>query len=473
MTPYQSPYQQFLTNKAIVAPVAGFSPSSMNPMMKPFQRDSTAWGCRRGRAALFKDCGLGKTFDELEWGRQVSEYTAMASTPGNVLHLTPLVVAEQTMAEAVKFGIPNVHLCRSQADVKPGINITNYEKLHKFDAGAFDGIVLDESSILKALDGATKKALIEFSQYIPYRLAATATPSPNDYTELGNHAEFLGVMSMSEMLATFFVHDGGKTSDWRLKGHAEKEFFRWLSTWAICMRKPSDLGYSDDGYDLPTLNIVEHILDCGPAEGFLFAMEARTMSERRSARRSSLKDRVAACAELVNASPEQWITWCDLNDESEMLHKLIPGSVEVKGKASASTAQEESRRDAFLGFIEGRYRVLDTKPKIGAWGLNLQNCRNMAFVGLSDSYEAFYQAVRRCWRFGQPLPVNVHVFIAETETRVLANIKRKEADADAMAQGMVEHMKDFNKRELASGVGRDTIAYQPSKSMALPEWMAA
>ena len=328
------------------------------------------------------------------------------------------------------------------------------------------GIILDESSILKSFDGPTRKAITEFARDIPFRLAGTATPSPNDYTELGNHAEFLGIMTMAEMLATFFVHDGGETSKWRLKGHAETEFWKWLSSWAVVMRKPSDLGYSDAGFDLPELRINEHVIDCGPAEGEMFAREARTLQERRVARRSSLEQRVRECSDMVRSTKDQFLVWCDLNDESDMLRRLIPGAVEVKG-----SDKDEHRTDAMMGFAEGRYRVLISKPKICGFGMNFQRAHRMAFVGLSDSYEAFYQAIRREWRYGQKNPVDVDLYLAETESAVLSNLKRKEKDANKMAESMVEHMKDFNQREIAGASSREVDPYQTNGSFG-KRWSA-
>lgn len=444
-----SKYEGFLNSKRLTAGAAGFEFGALHPSMRADQRDITKWLGRKGKAAGFTDCGTGKSFIEQEWSVQVAEHC------GTVLNFAPLAVAEQSVMEAAKWG-RTIHLCESQSDIVPGaVNITNYQKLHKFSPEGLAGIVLDESSILKSLDSSTRKALTDFSRNIPYRLACTATPSPNDYTELGNHAEFLGIMSMSEMLATFFVHDGGETSKWRLKGHAETEFWKWIASWAVVMRKPSDLGYSDEGFDLPALVINEHIIDAGPAEGMLFAREARTLQERRGARRSSLQSRVRECADIVNDNSDQWIAWCDLNDESDMLRRLIPGSVEVKG-----SDDDDHRRDAITGFLSGKYRVIVSKPRIFGFGINAQCSHRMAFVGLSDSYEAFYQAVRRQWRFGQNHPVEVELFIASTETAVLANLKRKQAEADKMSGEMIEHMKEFNQREIAGQSVRETLNYK-------------
>jgi hypothetical protein len=297
-------YNSFLDSKRMTAKPAGFEFGPLHPSMRADQRDITKWLGRRGRAAAFTDCGTGKTFIEQEWAIQV------AREAGTVLMLAPLAVAEQSAREFEHWG-KFVNLCESQADIIPGaVNITNYEKLHKFSPSGLAGIVLDESSILKSFDGATRKAITDFARDIPYRLAGTATPSPNDYTELGNHAEFLGIMSMAEMLATFFVHDGGETSKWRLKGHAENQFWKWLASWAVVMRKPSDLGYSDEGFELPPLIINEHILDAGPAEGMLFAREARTLQERRAARRGAevfMKESGSARGSLI---PRRISSWC-------------------------------------------------------------------------------------------------------------------------------------------------------------------
>lgn len=451
-------YDSFLSSKRISAQPVGFEPGELHPDLFPYQRDITRWGIRRGRAAFFQDCGLGKTFEEIEWSVAVQAHTG-----GMILNVAPLAVAEQTIAEAARFGRV-MKLAESQDDcTDPGIYITNYEKLHKFDALAFSGLVLDESSLLKG-DGPLRRMVIEFGLVIPYRLACTATPSPNDYTELGNHAEFLGIMSMAEMLATFFVHDGGETSKWRLKGHAEKEFWKWLSTWAVVMRRPSDLGYSDVGFELPELVIHEVVLDAGPAEGMLFAREANTLQERRAARRGSLQDRVDACANMVNTSTEPWLIWCNLNDESTALKSAIPTTVEVRG-----SDKEAHRKDALLGFSSGKYRDMTSKGSIAGFGMNWQHCHNVAFCGLSDSYEEFYQCIRRCWRFGQKHLVHVWIWLASTEVKVLENIKRKEQDADKMAEQMIEHMKEFNTRDIR-GASRQSDAYENKITMSLPPW---
>lgn len=421
-------YDDFLTAKtrsapatglAIVPPLAGF--------LFPFQRDIVTWALKRGRAAIFADCGMGKTPMQLEWARHI---------PGNVLILAPLAVAQQTVHEGEKFGIP-VQYCRDQSQVQAGITIANYEMLAHFDPFAFAGVVLDESSILKSYDGKTRTAIIESFRDTPYKLACTATPAPNDYMELGNHAEFIGAMSRVEMLSMFFVHDGGETQQWRLKGHAEQDFWRWLASWAVMIRKPSDLGYGDGDFVLLPCSMHEHVIRVEkPTDGYLFALEAATLQDRIAARRESVIDRVRECAALVNESTGPWVVWCNLNTESEALTRAIPDAIEVRGSMSA-----DEKESALLAFSEGRARVIVTKPSIAGFGLNWQHCPNMAFVGLSDSWEQFYQAVRRCWRFGQHKPVNVHLIIADTEGAVLKNIKEKDAAAGVMAASIVEHMR--------------------------------
>jgi len=453
-------YNAFLAAKRITSPPVGFDVAldTINSLLFPFQRDIVRWALRRGRAAIFADCGLGKTPMQLEWAHHVSEHTDRP-----VLILAPLAVSQQTAREGAKFGI-GVTVCASQDGVRSGINITNYEKLHHFDPSVLSGIVLDESSILKAYDGSTRTAIIEAFNRTPYKLACTATPAPNDHMELGNHAEFLGTMSRVEMLSMFFVHDGGDTSKWRLKGHAESEFWKWVCSWAVMMRKPSDLGYEDDGFILPPLNLHSLIVEGEAPEGYLFPVEAQTLIERRAARRASLGARVEACAELAMASDEPWLIWCDLNAEGDALEKIIPGAVQVAGSDTP-----EFKERAMLDFAAGVIRVLITKPSIAGFGMNWQHCPNVAFVGLSDSYEAFYQAIRRCWRFGQTRPVQCHIITSEAEGAIVANIRRKERDAIKMAEGMVKHMSTINAQELR-GTQRETTEYGASQAMRLPEW---
>lgn len=442
-----SDYLQFLKRKKLTDPATGLaSVPDLNPMLFEFQRDIVRWALRRGRAAIFADCGMGKTPMQLEWARHV---------PGKVLILAPLAVAAQTVREGAKFHIP-VGIARKQADVCEQITVANYEMLDHFDLSQFTGIVLDESSILKAHDGKTRTQIIETAGRVPFRLACTATPAPNDYMELGNHAEFIGAMSRVEMLAMFFIHDGGETAKWRLKGHAQSEFWKWLCEWAIMIRKPSDLGYSDEGFVLPKMYMHERTVDVAePTEGFLFAVEAATLGERLASRRSSIEDRVAECAAIVNSTEEPFLIWCNLNDESAQIAAAIPGAVAITGSDSP-----EVKAQRMMDFTDGKIRTLVTKPSIAGFGMNWQHCANVAFVGLSDSYEQFYQAVRRCWRFGQKRPVNVYVITAETEGAVVSNIKRKEQEALQMAAEMVDHMHDMNAEALHGATVRSKADYR-------------
>lgn len=440
-------YTEFLIRKAIVDLPTGLK--YVPPLfsgLDPFQRDITGWALKRGRAAIFADCGMGKTWMQLEWAKHI---------PGDGLILAPLAVAAQTVDEGKKLGI-DVTLCRTQKDARPGINIANYEMLEHFDARQFSKVVLDESSILKSYDGATRTAIIDAFRAVPYRLACTATPSPNDYMELGNHAEFLGVMTRAEMLAMFFVHDGGETSQWRLKGHAEADFWRWVCSWAVMIRKPSDLGYDDARYILPPLKMHEVVVRSeGATEGMLFAMPAVTLQERIAARRDTVGPRVAECAAKVNKTKGLWVVWCNLNTESYALAKAINGAVEVHGSMT-----NEQKENALRGFANGEIRVIITKPSIAGFGMNWQHCANMAFVGLNDSFEQLYQAIRRCWRFGQKKEVNVYLITADTEGAVLDNVRRKEADAERMAQEMLKHMKDINTEALKGGTSRTQSQYK-------------
>lgn len=441
-------YQAFLeTKRAIVAPV-GFEADKLSPMLFPFQSDIVRWALRRGRAAIFADCGLGKTPMQLEWARQVCNMTG-----GRVLIFAPLAVSTQTLREGTKFGI-GVTVCKHSSDVRDGINITNYERLEHFDPEGFVGVVLDESSILKSYDGVTRKALQVWASGITYRLCATATPAPNDLTELCNHAEFLSIMEEKEIKALFFTQDGNSTSSWRLKGHARKEFWKWMAQWSVALRAPSDLGYSDDGFVLPPLQIADVALPAEvTSEGYLIPMEAVTLQERRIARRDSLEERVARAAELVNGNSEPWVVWCNLNSESTELTKAIPGAVEVKGADSI-----EHKESSMLGFSDGKIRVLVTKPTICGFGMNWQHCANMVFVGLSDSYEQYYQAIRRCWRFGQRRPVTAWVVTSVTEGRVVANIKRKEKQASEMFSQIVHAMS--KEMSVTKKAAREEMHYE-------------
>jgi hypothetical protein len=454
-------YEDFLVQKQIVAAPQGIgvSTSALHPRLFDWQAAITSWALRRGRSALIEDCGLGKTFQQLEWSRQIHLRHGY-----DILILAPLAVAEQTKAEGEKFDIP-VNLCRDGSQVQPGINITNYELLHRFDTRRFAAVVLDESSILKSHTGQTRNQIIDLFAHTEYRLACTATPAPNDHMELGNHAEFLGVMPYRNMLATFFVHDGGDTSKWRLKGHAADAFWRWVSSWAMMIGKPSDIGFSDDGFTLPPIHRHQITVESDAQEDeYLFSVEARGMLERNAARKDSLTHRVAACAATVNATREPFLVWCDRNPESEALAAAIPGAVEVTG------SQDNDRKaGGMLAFTEGRARVLISKPSICGFGMNWQHCANIAFVGLSDSFEQIYQAERRCWRFGQTKPVNVYVFTSEREGAVISNINRKQRDFEEMSAQMRRHMQAGMIEHMYGSPHRQS--YSAKKALEVPSWL--
>ncbi len=446
-------YQDFLQEKNTVWQSCGFEASEYSPYLYDFQRAIVRWALAKGRAAIFADCGLGKTLMQLEWARQVYEHTG-----GDVLILAPLAVAEQTKAEGSRFGI-DVAICEDIADLQPGVNITNYEKLERFKGAELAGVVLDESSILKSFTGKIRNSLIDRFAAVPYRLACTATPAPNDYMELGNHAEFLGVMSRNEMLSMYFTHDSGDTSKWRLKGHAEDVFWQWLGSWAVVLSNPADLGYNATGYDLPALYLHEVVVD-----GEKSTEEAMTLTQRRQARKDSLTQRCQAAADLVNTSNEQWLVWCDLNEESKKLTTLIDGAVEVKGADKPT-----HKSSAMLDFSAGSIKCLVTKPSIAGFGMNWQQCHNMIFVGLSDSYEQYYQALRRCWRFGQEAEVHAYIIISAKEGAVRENIERKQQDALKMQQAMVTYTKEITQKQLQQTC-RLSTPYEPKQEMCLPNW---
>jgi hypothetical protein len=465
MSAILDPYTAFLERKRLHDPATGLHALPVLPeCLFSFQRDITAWALRRGRAALFAGTGLGKSLMELAWAQAIH-----AETGKDILHLAPLAVSAQLVREGEKFGIPAAHV-RQQGACRPGINITNYQKLDHFDLSCFGGVILDESSILKSTDGHYRTRLISECARIPFRLAATATPAPNDFMELGNHAEFLGVMSYTDMLATFFVHDGGETQKWRIKGHAENEFWKWMASWAVMLRKPSDLGYEDGGYQLPPLVQQQHgvSVDYEPSmdTGLLFPMEATTLQERIAARRDTVEERVRMAA-MITPHDRPFVWWCNLNSESDALVRSIPDAVEVRG--SDSEAEKERK---LIDFSEGRIRVLVTKPSICGFGMNWQHCADTGFVGLNDSFEQVFQAIRRFWRFGQTKPVTVHFIAAETEGAVVANLRRKEADADRMAAAMVAHMADLSA-ENVRGTVRERPDYQPTQLMIIPGWLNA
>lgn len=425
-------YELFLKQKTIAAQPSGFTVTDdrLSPHAFDYQRAITRWALYRGKAAIFARYGTGKTIIQLDWAANVAR-----ETDGNVLIVAPLAVARQTEREGRKFDLP-VTLCRQPTDLAPGVNVTNYELLHKFELKRFDGIVLDESSILKHIDSSTRQMLLDSFAHTPYKLCCTATPSPNDYTELGGHSAFLNVMSNAEMLSSFFFHDGGDTSKWTLMHHAREAFWKWVASWAVMMRTPADLGFDASRYTLPALTMHEHIVESTEAtQGYLFAMEALTLTDRRSARRESLSERCQVAADLANSNTDQWLIWCNLNDEGAELKRLIPDAVEVKGADSP-----EHKERAMMGFVDGSVRVLISKPSICGFGMNFQNCHRMAFVGLSDSFEEMDQAIHRCHRFGQTRDVECHVIVSSQEGSVVRNIERKRAANQAMGDDLAAHV---------------------------------
>lgn len=408
-----------------------------------WQESVVSWAIRKGKAALFEDCGLGKTAQQLEFADQAAKHTGKP-----VIILTPLSVAQQTAREASKFGIVAT-VVETGDQVSTGVFITNYEKLDHFDSVDFGGVILDESSILKSFTGKTRKRLTERFSSTPYRLCCTATPSPNDYTEFGQHADFLGVCSPAQMLCTYFINDTFNTGDWRLKKHAETEFWKWVASWAACVSKPSDIGYSDEGYELPKLNLEKVIVDVdeteGAGDGELFRNATLSATTMHKEMRLTAPRRVERIAEMINKSTEQWVVWCNTNDESDRLAKAIPDAVEIRGSDTA-----KKKETAAADFVDGKIRVLISKSGIFGYGMNWQHCHNVGFVGLSYSFEDFYQALRRVYRFGQKKEVNAYVVHSATEGPIMATIARKINQHEEMQKSMKIAAAEFkqNTKEL-------------------------
>lgn len=451
-------YSDFIDTKAITAVDVGIDGDVWIPeCMFGFQSDCVMWALRRGRAALFLDTGLGKTITQLAWANAVATHTGKP-----VIILAPLCVAQQTEREGDRFGIE----CKYMRDHQPGhkIIITNYEMAKNFDFSQFSGVVMDESSILKGMNGKYRRYLTDVCADIPYRLSCTATPSPNDFMELGTQSEWLGIMSQVEMLAMFFIHDGSDTSKWRLKGHGKMRFWEWLATWSIVIRKPSDLGYQNDGYDLPPVQYHQHVIETTPDEG-LFVDVAQGLQDRNRARKDSIDERVKKAAEIANSIDEPVIVWCNMNEESEKLESQIAGAVHVTG-----SMKPELKEERLMGFIDGGIQKMVTKPSIAGYGLNLQHCRHVIFVGLSDSWEKYYQAIRRCWRFGQTKIVHVHIVSADTEGGVVANIRRKEQQHEEMSAQMVERMSKIIISQIKKASIEKT-EYSPKVTMQMPPFL--
>lgn len=452
-------YSNFISSKLRSHYGVGIASDRVNSdHLFPHQIAVTQWAARKGRSAIFADTGMGKTRMQLRWAEAIH-----AATGSDVLILAPLAVAQQTAAEGATLGI-SVTIARESDQVARGLNITNYDRLHKFDPSRFGAVVLDESSIIKHHDAKTLAVLLDAFRETPYKLCATATPAPNDWTELGTHAEFLGVCTRQEMLAEFFVHDGGETQTWRLKGHARSEFWRWVASWGVMLRSPSDLGFDDSAYRLPPLHVEQITVesDGGTPEGELFPKVAMTLSDRRQARRASMRHRVDACANLSNAIDEPWVIWCELNAEGDALKAAIPDAVEIRG---SDTPEHKER--TLADFAAGRIRCLITKPKIAGFGLNWQHCRRIGFVGVTDSWEAYYQAIRRCWRFGQSRDVHAYLFVSEQEGAVRANLERKERDAERMFADLTAETAAAMRDEVLGGKRRIN-EYNPKSAIQLP-----
>lgn len=434
-------YIEFLKSKTYDVPECGFEATkAINFKLFDWQQDITRWALRRGTAALFEDCGLGKTPQQLEWAEQTANYTG-----GNVLILAPLAVAQQTQREGYKFGI-DTHICRKQSDVAKGINITNYEMLEHFDLEKFNGIVLDESSILKAYMGKTKRYLVEKCKNIPFKLCCTATPAPNDHMELLNHAEFLGIMRSSEALSIWFINDTKNSGTYRLKNHAIKSFWDWVSSWAVCLSNPADLGYDGAGYKLPKLITKERLIDIDEIDanfedGFLRKVETNATAFHKE-KRFTADFRAQEVANIVGQENEQYLVWCNTDYEADLLKRYIPESVEVRGSHSADYKEQSA-----LAFVDGKSRVLISKPRIFGFGLNFQNCHNAVFCGLDYSYESYYQAIRRLWRYGQSHEVNSHIVLGSTEKHILDVIRRKEAQQNEMHSQMYSAITEIQKKK--------------------------
>lgn len=449
-------YQAFIATKRPRAQAMGIASHPMPMHMFDYQIAATEFCLRQGRAALFLDTGLGKTICELEFARQASEYTGMPA-----LILTPLAVARQIVREGERFDYL-IRIVRDSSEVGPGINVCNYDRLEKLDPEAFGCVVLDESSILKSFSGKTTMALITMFRETPFRLCATATPAPNDHIELGTHAEFLGIMSQSEMLVRWFLNDSNDTGTWRLKGHAVEPFWDWMSSWAVMAESPEDMGFDGSRHVLPPLTIIRHKVqaEARTMDGTLFAADV-SATDMFAVKRHTARARASGVASLIAADPQPWLVWCDSNDEEDALTAAIPGAVAVRGSMTAE--QKEAR---IAEFLDGSCDVLITKSSIMGMGLNMQHCCRMAFVGRSFSYESWYQAVRRCWRFGQTMPVDVHIMVAEGEDQIGRVIDRK---AEGHAE-MKAAMRAATKRNMgaASAV---KVPYEPKHKGRMPAWL--
>lgn len=463
-------YYRLIASKRPTYEPRGFSgvdESALPSGLFDHQRHGVAFALRAGSAAIFYDTGLGKTRMALTWGDEV-----VRRTNRPVLMLAPLAVAQQHVAEARAVGI-DARLSRTgAAPTSPSIVVTNYDRLQNFDPRDYAGVILDESSILKGFSGVTTRRLIDAFSATPYRLACSATPAPNDHTELAQHSEFLGVLDRTQMLTRWFLHDSADTGEWRLKGHAIKDFWSWVSSWARAVSRPSDIGYSDAGFEMPGLVTRTHVVEAdrsvvagdAPASGqmTLFRMPGTSATSIHAEKRITSTDRAARTAETVLSDPdEHWVIWVDTDYDADAVRNLLPGVVEVSGKMPIDMKEER-----LSAFSRGEIKWLLSKPRVAGYGLNWQHCARMAFCGISFSYENYYQAVRRCWRFGQRRPVQVHVICADTEAEIWATVARKSGDHDAMKIEMIDAMRRAAMRV-------DALAtYSPSMEARLPAWLS-
>jgi hypothetical protein len=457
----QMNYETFLKRKEVRTLPTGFdvAENTLNSAAFDWQKHVTSQALSRGRAALFEDCGLGKTLQQLMYADEVAKHI---NKP--VIVVSPLAVAPQTRLEGAKFGI-EVNICENQADVKKGINITNYEKLDKFDTKAFGGVVLDESSILKSYMGTTKRMIVEKFKGYPFKLACTATPAPNDLMELLNHAEFLDIMKSNEALAIWFIADQSTMGTYRLKKHAERDFWQWVASWAVCISKPSDIGYSDEGYNLPNLNEIDVLVDTSTADTALMDIARHIETSAtgyHKERRRTQSMRCSKTAEIVNSSNEQFVVWCGTNSEADELKKLLPDALEVRG---SDTAQK--KENAAMNFVNGDCRVLISKASIFGYGLNFQNCHNSVFCGMDYSFEKYYQAVRRFYRFGQKNEVNIYRVLGQTEQNILDTINRKADMKSNMQTSMADAMREYQLSGKNSAFTLDLT----KRTYDMPQWL--
>lgn len=454
-------YADFISQKRKTIKNNGINidPSAIHPMLFEYQRDLVLFALKNAKTGIFTTTGTGKTLMQIEWAKHVHEITGK-----NVLLLAPLAVSEQTINEGRKIDV-EINSIRKNG-VKPGLNIINYEQLHNVSIGDYDAIVLDEASILKSFSGKIRNQIIEMFKNYSYKCCFSATPSPNDFMELANYSEFLDVMKRNEMLSTFFIHDSNETQAWRLKGHAQDDFWKWFASYAAMMNDPNDLGYNEKNYVLPKLNRIEHrIITNKCLDGNLFPVAANTLEERRNARKNTLNERCKKVAELVNNSDEIWLVWCQYNTEADTLKKMISGCVEISG-----SDKDERKEKSAIDFASGKIKCLITKPSIFGFGMNFQVCHNQTFFP-DDSFEMFFQAEKRTYRLGQKHDVNTHLIFSDLEGDVLNNLKRKEVQFFEMIKNMIDHTKENVKENLHSANVAYDSKYNPTKEMILPTFL--